>query len=278
MASSLVNCTYCGKDFLKDNRHINENIKFGHNFYCSRQCEFTFKTKQKEFVCEYRKCKNKFKRSPKDISPHNFCSRSCAVTFRNEQKWGIKKTRRLLTDAEKREIWAKAIEKYWKSYQPKYNREDVILEIQSFVRRNGRIPVKKEVWRLYKPARKYFGTWNNAIEAAGFEPNPVMFAKHQIANDGHICDSVAEKIIDDYLFEKGISHERNVPYPEGEYTADFKVGNKLIEYFGLAGEHKRYDELRKIKQRIVKSYNLSFAEIYPNNLYPTNKLEEILGI
>lgn len=57
----------------------------------------------------------------------------------------------------------------------------------------------------------------------------------------HFCDSIAEKLIDDYLFEKDINHTRNIPYPEGTYTADFKIGTKLIDFFGLAGEHKRYD-------------------------------------
>lgn len=158
------------------------------------------------------------------------------------------------------------------------SKEKVIENIRKFYKEYGRIPVKREMWGIYKPARKYFGTWNNAVEAAGFESNPVLFAKHQLANDGHVCDSVAEKIIDDYLFENGIEHIRNIPYPEGVYTADFKIGRKIIEYFGLAGEHKRYDELRKIKQKIARKYKLQFIEIYPNTLYPKNKLGLILEI
>ena len=82
-----------------------------------------------------------------------------------------------------------------------------------------------------------------------------MFANRQLANDGHMCDSLAEKIIDDFFFEKSISHERSTPYPEGEYTFDFKIGEKYIEYFGLAVEHKRYDELRAIKQELLRGTN-----------------------
>lgn len=113
------------------------------------------------------------------------------------------------------------------------------------------------------------------MEVAGFKSNPVMFAEKQIAKDGHLCDSIAEKLIDDYLFEKGIIHEKNIPYPEGTYTADFKIGNKLIEYFGLAGEHKRYDELRAIKKKIAEKYKINLVEIYPKDLYPKNNLEII---
>lgn len=140
---------------------------------------------------------------------------------------------------------------------------------------NGRIPVKEEMQRLYVRARERFGTWNKAVESAGFKPNPILFAKRQIANDGHVCDSLAEKIIDDYLFEKGISHERNIPYPEGDYTADFKIGEKYIEYFGLSGEHKRYDELKLIKQKIARRQGLEWIEVYPKDIYPDNRLSEI---
>ncbi len=38
-----------------------------------------------------------------------------------------------------------------------------------------------------------------------------MFAHYQIAEDGHKCDSMAEKIIDDYLLQNNIKHERNIP-------------------------------------------------------------------
>ena len=45
-------------------------------------------------------------------------------------------------------------------------------------KKNGRIPFKIKMSDLYKVSRKYFGTWNKAIEVAGFTPNPVMFAKN----------------------------------------------------------------------------------------------------
>ena len=83
MAFSLVTCSYCFKDFLKDNRHVNENRKLGNNFYCSPACQYSFKNKKVEKVCENPNCDNKFRRKPKDISPHNFCSRSCTATVNN---------------------------------------------------------------------------------------------------------------------------------------------------------------------------------------------------
>ena len=98
--------------------------------------------------------------------------------------------------------------------------------------------------------KKKFGTWNKAIEATGFKPNPVKFAQKYISNDGHNCDSLAEKIIDDWLYARKIPYERNIPYGRKRMTADFKVNGHLIEFLGLKGELKTYDRLAKIKERL----------------------------
>lgn len=215
------------------------------------------RNKQIQLRCENHYCKNTFLRRQKDISPHNYCCHSCAASVTNTQRIRIKKPK-VITP-------------------PRFlhNKETVVQRIQNFVYEHKRIPLKREMFGLYGVARRFFGTWNNAVEAAGFDPNPVMFARKQIANDGHICDSLAEKIIDDYLFEKGIKHERSCPYPEGDYTADFKIGDKYIEYFGLAGEHARYDELMEIKKEIVFRHKINMLEIYPKNLYAKNGLDKI---
>lgn len=159
----------------------------------------------------------------------------------------------------------------------KYLREMLINEIITFVKKYKRIPLKREIPH-YSAIRRRFGTWNNAIIAAGFEPNPVMFAKKYIANDGHRCDSLAEKIIDDYLFRRKIQHEINVPYPGHKgFTADFKIGDKWVEFFGLAGELKRYDQLKRRKMRLIKKYHLNLISLYPKDLFPVGKLQNILN-
>lgn len=254
-----VTCDWCGNIFLKDKSHVNENIKLRHKIYCSIKCQSKQKNKQLEFICENPTCTKTFKRRLKDISPHNYCSRSCAAKITNSQRIRIIKP------------------KIIKPCRFLHNKETVVQRIKKFVFDHKRIPVKREMWSLYEPARRFFGTWNNAIKAAGFEPNPIMFANKQEANDGHICDSLAEKVIDDYLFEKGINHERNLPYPKGEYTADFKIGDQYIEYFGLAGEHIRYDELMVIKKEIAIKYQMNLLEIYPKNLYAKNGLDKIFN-
>lgn len=278
MSFSLVICANCNKKYLKDNRHINENLKLNNHFYCSLPCQHSFKSKKIELPCENPCCRNKFRRQPKSISLHNYCSRSCAVSVNNSK---FPKKIAKIRECENCGIQVCTARKFCSmrcqpQSQPIIKSEKIIEQIKRFYHYNGRVPLKRE-FKHYSAARSRFGTWNKAIIAAGFKPNPVMFADKCIANDGHICDSVAEKIIDDYLSERKIKHERTVPYPDGNYTFDFKIGNIYIEYFGLAGEHKRYDELRKIKQRIVKKSDLQFFEIYPKDLYPHSNLERILG-
>jgi hypothetical protein len=147
-----------------------------------------------------------------------------------------------------------------------------------FYGQNGRIPFKREFLH-YHSARNQFGSWNKAIKAAGFSPNPVMFAKKYIANDGHKCDSLAEKIIDDWLHRKNIPHKRNVKYPE-DYglTVDFVVYERWIEFFGLSGQHKRYDELKNLKIKLANKHKLNLVEIYPEDLFPEFKLGKILNL
>lgn len=129
----------------------------------------------------------------------------------------------------------------------------------------------------YHVARDIFGTWNKAIEAAGFDPNPVMFAKKYVARDGDICDSLAERIIDDYLSRRNIKHVRNYPYPgNGGFTVDFKIGDIWIEFFGLSGQLKRYDFLKRKKIKLAKDVGINLIKIYPKDLFPVGKLENKL--
>ena len=157
----------------------------------------------------------------------------------------------------------------------KYTKRTILADILSFVRDYGRIPTKRELNRLYREARKNFGTWNKAIEKAGFNPNPVMFASKFVSKDGHKCDSMAERIIDDWFYSRKTKHERNFPYPGNQgLKVDFRIGSFWIGFFGLSGEHKRYDQLKRKKIRLAKKLGLNLVSIYPKDLFPKSKLSE----
>ena len=69
--------------------------------------------------------------------------------------------------------------------------------IRSYFKEKGRIPAKRELVNAMSSTIRLFGTWNNAIRAAGFEPNRShddrMYKRTRtVAADGHVCDSVSE--------------------------------------------------------------------------------------
>ena len=53
-------------------------------------------------------------------------------------------------------------------------------------------------------------------------------------------------------------------------TADFTVKNFKIEYFGLFGEVKGYDDIIQRKQKICQKENLKLIGIYPPDLFSKN--------
>ena len=280
-----VECSYCKKSFQKETKRYNEAIKFGWNFYCSLQCQYKARTKQKKFNCFNPSCNKLIKRRPKEIYTLNkvFCSNSCSAKVNNKIRELKRPKKYCANESCGKEI--KRSNKYCSSRcqwivnsvtNEEYG-EVIIDKIKEFYKINGRIPFKQEMWGIHKPARKIFGTWNNAIIAAGFKPNPVRFANKYIAKDGHKCDSMAEKIIDDWLFVRKIKHETKVPYNHHRMTADFKIDNTYVEFFGLQGEVKSYDRLVKEKEILWREENLKVIKIYPNDLFPTNKLDKIFA-
>lgn len=162
-------------------------------------------------------------------------------------------------------------------FEKLYSRNELLCFIKEFQQSTGRIPTKKDMPGKDSTIRRYFGTWNKAITEAGFNPNPALFAKKHEADDGHICDSYAERIIDDWLTSNHVSHQRSVVYPGSRFRTDFLVGDVYIEYFGLHGNSVKYDKLMAQKLEMIARCNIKLVSIYPDHLFPEPKLDEILG-
>lgn len=280
-----VTCSYCGKVYLRSPNRINEAIKFGWNQYCSSECQSKGKNLKTLLKCSNPRCQKTYlrKRSSIRTSGKTFCSNSCAAKINNKTR-ELKRPKKYCVNEDcGKEI--KRNNKYcssrcqWivNSITEEEYKEVIIDKIKKFYTINKRIPFKQEMWGIHKPARRIFGSWNNAIISAGFKSNPVKFANKHIARDGHKCDSLAEKIIDDWLFERKIKHETKVPYNHRRMTADFKIDDVYIEFFGLQGEVKSYDRLIKEKEQLWKERNLEIIKIYPKDLFPKNKLDQIFA-
>lgn len=280
MGRTKAKCAFCGRKFLREIRRINEVKKFGWKQYCSLRCQSLAKNQQKTFQCTNPACNKTFQKQPHEILPSRicFCSRSCAATVNNAKFPKRRpKIRTCPLCGKQFSNQRKYCSEKCKIQSQKVTKKQIIGEIKTFYSNHGRIPLKRES-RHYKAARFRFGTWNKAIQAANFQPNPVMFAKKYIANDGHQCDSLAEKIIDDWFYARRIKHEINVPYPGSQaFTADFVVDNQWIEFFGLEGQLASYDRLKERKLQTIKEFKLNLTAISPKDLFPKSKLDQILG-
>lgn len=273
----FVRCTYCNKRVFKTNQRYNESLKKGYRPFCSPKCISDSMKKRKIYKCSRRGCENEFIRNPSDKNTTgNFycCHRCNAIVVNSKRVLKPKPNCKIcLRQIERGKIYCSVKCHAQGQEIPK---EEIISWIKEYFMRNNRIPTKSECPQ-YNATRRNFGTWNKAIIACGFDPNPILFAKKHVAMDGHKCDSLAERIIDDWLFRRKINHERSVPYPSFEkYTADFVVGNKWVEYFGLSGSLKRYDYLKNRKIRIAKKLKLDLIKLYPKDLFPKGNLDERL--
>lgn len=272
-----VVCNFCKKKVYKSVGRLNEEKKFGWKSYCSRRCLGMFRRNRKELTCSRDGCNNKFFRVLNQFnkSKNHYCSHRCLAIVVN--------SKRILKPKRKCKLCGNFLN-YGKTYcSPKckylgmtQSADFLVSWIKNFHKKNLRIPLKRECTH-YHAVRIRFGGWNNAIIMAGFEPNPVVFAKKYIANDGHKCDSLSEKIIDDWMSRRKIQHKRSVPYPNNEqFTADFVVDKYWIEFFGLSGELRKYDFLKRKKIRIAKKLGLNLIKIYPKDLYPKGDLNRVL--
>lgn len=280
MAFSFITCSYCSNRFIKDNRHINENIKLGNNFYCSPICQYSAKRNSKELICENPKCKNKFRRGPSAISLRNFCSRACygtLVALRNKASFkSFKYCKYCGTRIGGKFTYCSP--KCW-GLDHRTPKRTLIGKLQNLANKLGRSPTRREC-EYSTACFKYFGSWSNALMAAGLTPhrslNQRMYKRRKcIAKDGHICNSISELIIDNWLTNHGIKHTKEAPYPKGKFIADWKIFSTLVEYFGLAKDSRIYDEEIKKKQQICKESNTNLIAIYSKDLFPKNNLTKV---
>ena len=151
-------------------------------------------------------------------------------------------------------------------------------ELHKLARRLKRTPAKRELGPLAYNCIRAFGSWNGALVAAGLEPHRShsqrMYKRTRTtALDGHVCDSVSEALVDNWLTKHGISHTRNALYPDTNHKADWSVGTKIfVEYFGLANDSVRYDRAIKQKRTLCKKHGITLVELYSSDLYPTLNL------
>lgn len=139
-----------------------------------------------------------------------------------------------------------------------------MLEAETYLAVHGLIRVMPTpAW--YK--RKY-GSWFHALVLAGVvdEGTQKMIVGYRtLAKDGHLCSSLGEKTIDDWLTSISVPHEREPCYPGSGMRADFLANGRFIEFFGLAGD-SGYDEKSVRKRELARLAGISLVEVFPDDL------------
>jgi len=139
----------------------------------------------------------------------------------------------------------------------------------------------------YKTYKDKFGNWLRVLILAGVLEGYVRKTARGtfcLAEDGDLCLSMKEKVLDDWLFRNFLKHDKEPKYPKdntfnpkGNLRADWKVGNFYIEYFGLAGS-RDYDKKTEIKRNLCSKQNIKLIEIYEKDISNLNKkLGVLLG-
>jgi len=280
-------CAACKKPIFRSTGRFNEGIKFGWKTYCSRKCEYQYKSKKQTLACE--NCGKQFLRAPNDISPHNYCSQSCATIVNNRKNPKRKPQFKTCLSCGKQFRKSTGNSKYCSmkcrgGAEPKHTLQELIDIIRAKTQELERVPARREI-KESDSCRKFFGSWNNAIIAADLRPNRShsqrMYKRANAkARDGHLCDSISELLIDNWLYKNNISHERDAYYPGTHHKADWEISIEnrkiFVEYFGLANDSPRYDRAVKEKRKLCNKHKISLISIYPNDLYPKNFLEDNL--
>ena len=92
--------------------------------------------------------------------------------------------------------------------------------------------------------------------------------------DGHRVRSLAEAVIDDWLYENKILHAYEYPIAEGKrcdfYIPTSKKDGIYIEYWGLTD--LKYLENKKKKLLIYKKFGFKLIEIFPKDLKSLDKI------
>ncbi len=142
---------------------------------------------------------------------------------------------------------------------------------------------------LKMPSYKYyeikFGSWLKSLILSGVLEGGVRAQARGyqcIATDGHVCLSLAEKVIDDWLSAHGIKHDKEPLYPydfyinpAGRMRGDWKVNNIIIEYAGLLDDPE-YKSKIKAKQELADQLNIQVLILEPQDLLILNKKLEFL--
>ena len=129
-------------------------------------------------------------------------------------------------------------------------------------------------------AKKLFGSWAHLLEEAGLltQSQRGRGGHRSIASDGHLCLSMGERAICEFLTKNGITHEREPMYPfdevfnpNGLLRGDFLIGDLVIEFAGMMS-NPDYAERMKTKEKLAKAKKIPWLKLETSSLDDLNEM------
>ena len=183
--------------------------------------------------------------------------------------------------------WDRALELAGLESNKTFERKFLISEIERYIEEFNHIPSTNEFryaegYPSPKPYKRSFGSFNRALIELGYTPvsflNSGKYGKPCLAQDGHICKSREECIVDNSLFANDIPHAKEPLYPrhnqlnpKGYLRADFFANGYYVEYAGLI-QLKDYSDKIELKKQLATVLGLKQLIVYPSQLSQLNSV------
>ena len=114
-------------------------------------------------------------------------------------------------------------------------------------------------------AKSTFGSWSHMLEESGLLDGvrSPQGGYQSIARDGHLCLSIGERLICEFLTKSHIKHTKEPHYPRdkilnprGLLRADFKVADTFIEFAGRMSNPDYALNIER-KQKLARKYKIN---------------------
>ena len=118
-------------------------------------------------------------------------------------------------------------------------------------------------------ALSLFGTWQHLLNAANLLEisDRGRGGYKSIASDNHLCLSLGERAVCEFLTKHGIDHEKEPKYPSdstlnpnGSLRGDFKVREVIIEFAGMM-QIPSYASRMKKKELLAKQFGVPWIKL-----------------
>lgn len=222
-----------------------------------------------------------------DLTPPNYCDQCLSLCIRSGDNYMYFK------NSEKRisEVALLGIAEFLNhfGYVPAsgFSRMDLIRQFQIAKLSQDDLEYALKILALIpsnSTIKELFGSWAHFLNQAGMLEisNRGKGGYRSIATDGHLCLSLGERAICEYLYREKLEHSKEPLYPKHPklnsnnlLRADFLVGDVYVEFAGRM-QNEEYAARMKDKQELAKAKKLKWIKLESSNLSDLEELKTFI--